>query len=134
MLWIRTSDLPSGGIGSTTAKLLAQHGCSIAVHHSGEHSKARADALVAELVKNESVKAAAFQADLRQFDAAKKLYDEVIAKLGNPDILFANHGATFTAIGPAGDIRDILPAEFEATWRLNAGAHYYVSCACFLRR
>ena len=56
--------LCSGGIGVATAKMLAQHGCSIAVHHSSQASKAKADALVAELTQYDGVKAAAFQADL----------------------------------------------------------------------
>lgn len=124
----------SGGIGSATAKMLAQYGCSIAVHHSSEATKAKADELVAELTKHEGVKAAAFQANLLTFEETKKLYDEVVQKLGNPDILFGNHGATFTQIGPTGDIRDIGTQEFEDTWRLNVGANYYVGNAGTLAR
>ncbi|EKM56170.1 uncharacterized protein PHACADRAFT_209654 [Phanerochaete carnosa HHB-10118-sp] len=120
----------TGGIGSATARLLAQYGCSIAVHHSSEATKAKADELVAELTKHEGVKAAAFQANLLTFEETKKLYDEVVQKLGNPDILFGNAGAPFTQIGPTGNIRDISPQEFENTWRLNVGADYYLSHLC----
>lgn len=120
----------TGGIGLATARLLAQHGCSIAVHHSSESSKAKADALVAELTKHDGVKAAAFQADLSTYEATKTLFDEVVARLGNPDILFGNHGAAFSKIGPTGDIRDISPQEFEETWRLNTGTNYYLCQLC----
>lgn len=95
------------------------------MHHSSESSKAKADALVAEL-KHTGVDAAPFQADLSTYEATKKMYDEVVQTLGNPDILFGNHGAAFKHIGPNGDIADISPEMFEQTWRLNTGTNFYV--------
>lgn len=116
----------SGGIGQATARLLAEQGCSIAVHHSSDASKANADALVSELTKSDGVRAAAFQADLSSYEQAKRLHEEVVQRLGHPDIFFGNHGATAKTIGPSGDIQDISPEVFEQTWRLNTGTNYYV--------
>ncbi|EIW61058.1 NAD-P-binding protein [Trametes versicolor FP-101664 SS1] len=117
----------TGGIGQATARLFAQNGCSIAVHHSSAHSKAKADALVAELVKlAPGVKAAAFQADLSTYEAARRLHDEVVNVLGHPDILFVNHGVTGPRIGPQGDIQDVSPEVFEEIWRTNNGTGYIV--------
>ena len=117
-----------GGIGLSTAKLLAQHGCSIAVHHSSESSRSKADELVSELrtLGGEGVNAAAFEADLSSYENAKGLYDRVVSVLGHPDILFGNHGAAFKHIGPSGDIQDVSFEMFEETWRLNMGTNYYV--------
>lgn len=55
-----------GGIGHATALALARDGCSIAVHFNSAVDKA--SALVAELTSIEGVKAAAFQADMADYD------------------------------------------------------------------
>ena len=96
------------------------------MHHSSEPSKLKAQALVSELLEL-NVHAACFQADLSTYEATKQLYDEVVASLGHPDILFGNHGATIKTIGPLGDIGSISPEMFEQTWRLNTGTNFYVS-------
>jgi 3-oxoacyl-[acyl-carrier protein] reductase len=101
----------------------------VAVHHSSESSRAKADELVAELTKHQGVRAARFQADLSSYEEAKKLHDEVVAKLGHPDIFFGNHGSAFKIIGPNGNIGDIDYQMFEQTWRLNTGTNYYVGAA-----
>ncbi|PSR73179.1 hypothetical protein PHLCEN_2v10956 [Hermanssonia centrifuga] len=118
---------PAGGIGQATAKALAQQGCSIAVHHSSDASKSKAQDLIAELTQHEGVRAAAFQADLSTYENTKSLYDDVVKRLGHPDILFGNHGATKKTIGPTGDIGDISPELFEETWKLNTGTNFYLS-------
>ncbi|THG95528.1 hypothetical protein EW026_g6144 [Hermanssonia centrifuga] len=120
----------TGGIGQATAKALAQQGCSIAVHHSSDASKSKAQDLIAELTQHEGVRAAAFQADLSTYENTKSLYDEVVKRLGHPDILFGNHGATKKTIGPTGDIGDISPELFEETWKLNTGTNFYLAQLC----
>lgn len=117
----------SGGIGKATALTLANLGCNIAVHY---HSALdAAEALVVELTSY-GVKAAAFQADLSEYDAVRRLHAEVTTKLGHPDILFNNSGITGTRIGPSGNIQDISPEEFEKTWRTNTGTHYLLTQLC----
>ncbi|KAI0074705.1 3-oxoacyl-reductase [Panus rudis PR-1116 ss-1] len=119
----------SGGIGQASAKELARLGCSIAVHHSSEESKPKADQLVSELTLL-GVKAAAFQADLSTYAGADALYNAVVKDFGHPDILFSNHGATGKVIGPNGDIGDITPEMFEQIWRLNAGTAFRLAQLC----
>ncbi|KAI8974192.1 3-oxoacyl-reductase [Trametes punicea] len=121
----------TGGIGQATARAFARSGCAIAVHHSSAKSKAKADALVAELVKlAPGVKAAAFEGDLSTYDNARKLYDQVVDVLGHPDILFSNHGVTGPKIGPEGDMQDVPAEVFEEIWRTNAGTHYVLAQKC----
>ena len=66
------------------------------------------------------------QADLSVYDSVRQLHAEVIQKLGHPDILFNNAGASNTFLGHNGDIQRISIEEFEATWRLNTGSSYLV--------
>ena len=119
--------LRRGGIGQATARLFARNGCSIAVHHSSEKSKPKADALVAELVLlAPGVRAVAFAADLSSYENARSLCDAVEAAMGNPDILFSNHGVTGPRIGPEGDMQMVSAEEFEDAWRTNTGSGYVV--------
>lgn len=118
----------SGGIGQATARAFARQGCSIAVHHSSSHSKAKADALVVELrTLAPGVRAVAFEADLSTYDNARALHAEVIRELGHPDILFSNHGIAGPKIGPEGDIQMVSAETFEEVWRTNTGTGYVVS-------
>lgn len=70
---------------------------------------------------------AAFQADLSRYEDARRLHAEVVQTLGNPDILYANHGIAGPKIGPTGDIKDISVEVFEEVWRTNTGTSYAVS-------
>ena len=116
-----------GGIGQATARVFAKNGCSIAVHHSSVTSKAKADALVEELVAlAPGIRAVAFAADLSSYENARSLYDDVAEKLGRPDILFSNHGVTGPRIGPEGDMQNVSAEEFEETWRTNTGTGFVV--------
>ena len=131
----RPDTFSSGGIGQATARAFARSGCSIAVHHSSAKSKSKADALVAELVSlAPGVKAAAFEADLSSYENARQLYDDVVAVLGAPDILFSNHGVTGPRIGPEGDMQEVSAEVFEEIWRTNAGTHYVVSLSVVIAR
>lgn len=120
-----------GGIGQATAKALALQGCSIAVNHRSEASKRKAEELIAQITTDDGpscVRAMAFQADLSSYENAKTLYDEVVARMGHPDIFFGNHGATVKTVGATGNIEDISPEIFEETWRTNTGTTFYVRC------
>jgi 3-oxoacyl-[acyl-carrier protein] reductase len=117
----------SGGIGSATARVLARRGCSIAVHYHS--ATAKAEALVSEL-EALGVRAVAFQADLGEYDNVRRLHEEVIEKMGHPDVLFNNSGVTNQVIGPQGDIESVGVEEFEKTWRVNAGSSYLLTQLC----
>ncbi|KAF5378922.1 hypothetical protein D9757_008727 [Collybiopsis confluens] len=117
----------SGGIGAATALALARQGCSIAVHYNS--SKAQAESLTKTLPEsspdsNTPIRAIAFQADLSSYLDVRRLHEEVVQKMGHPDILFNNAGALVKTIGRMGDIGEVSIDEFEQTWRLNTGSSY----------
>jgi len=118
----------TGGIGWASALSLARLGCSIAVHYNSAAEKATE--LVSQLQALPGVKAAAFQADLSDYDNVRKLHREVVATLGHPDILFNNSGSTGRMIGPRGDIESLSIEEFEDIWRLNTGSSFLLTQLC----
>ncbi|OBZ75870.1 3-oxoacyl-[acyl-carrier-protein] reductase FabG [Grifola frondosa] len=121
----------TGGIGQATARAFARHGCSIAVHHSSQKSKAKADVLVSELMSlAPGVRAAPFEADLSSYENARTLHAHVVKGLGHPDILFSNHGVTGPVIGPEGDIGKVSAEVFEEIWRTNTGTAYLLAQLC----
>ncbi|KAI0782098.1 3-oxoacyl-reductase [Abortiporus biennis] len=121
----------TGGIGHASAKALAQLGANIAVHHSSDASKPKADSIVSELKSlYPNIKAAAFKADLSEYSGVDALHKEVVETLGHPDIVFANHGALFQMIGPAGNIADVSIEVVEKSWRLHTGASYRLVQLC----
>jgi 3-oxoacyl-[acyl-carrier protein] reductase len=115
----------SGGIGNATALALGRLGCSIAIHYHSAEAKAKE--LASELEGFPGVKAAAFQADLSNYDGVRKLHADVVQGLGHPDILFNNAGVLNNVIGPNGNIQDVSVESFEETWRTNTGTAFLVS-------
>jgi len=114
----------TGGIGKATARALARQGASIAVHYNS--AAQTAESLVNEL-KSYGVGAAAFQADLSDYDATRKLFNAVKGGMGDPDILFCNSGIQGKVIGPKGNIQDVSVELFEETWRINTGVHFLLT-------
>lgn len=113
-----------GGIGKATAHALARRGCSIAVHYNSAEDVA--SSLVTELEAFSGVRAAAFQADLRDYDNVRRLHSEVVDKMGHPDILYNNAAVPGKTIGAKGDLQDMSVEEFERTWKMNTGSSYLV--------
>ncbi|KAI0933384.1 hypothetical protein AcV5_005542 [Taiwanofungus camphoratus] len=124
----------TGGIGQATAKALARVGCSIAIHYNAASSKAKAETLISQLgllaPQGVKPKFAAFQADLSKYEEARRLHAEVVKVLGNPDVLFSNHGIAGPKIGPTGDIKDVSFETFEEVWRTNTGTSYALAQLC----
>ncbi|OCH89055.1 NAD-binding protein [Obba rivulosa] len=120
----------TGGIGQATARAFASRGCSVAVHYNSPSSREKASQLIEQLTKNPGVRAAAFQADLSNYDNTRVFYAQVVQELGHPDILFSNHGVTGPKIGPEGDIGNVSPEVFEEIWRTNAGTHFLLAQLC----
>lgn len=77
----------SGGLGRTIVRTFAECGADVAVHYNSD--KASADTLVDEL-KRAGRNAAAFKADITDFDSVKAMRDEVRESFGMPDILVVN--------------------------------------------
>ena len=115
----------TGGIGHATCHALASLGCSIAVHfHS---AAATAQSLVTDL-NNKGIKAASFQADLRDYDGVRTLYEDVKKRMGAPSILFNNAGITMKS--GVKDISEISIEMFEQTWRANCGSAFLLTQLC----
>ena len=80
----------SGGIGSACARLMAGHGCRVAIHY-------RSDALSAKQLQDElgsqGCPAACFCADLSQNDQVIKMVDQIHDRLGPITALVNNAGA-----------------------------------------
>ena len=84
----------SRGIGRAIAVRFAQQGFAVAVNHSGEHSAQVARDLAAWLEGEYGVEAAAFQANVAEFDQAKDLVAAVLERFGRLDVLVNNAGVT----------------------------------------
>ncbi|KDQ57893.1 hypothetical protein JAAARDRAFT_250632 [Jaapia argillacea MUCL 33604] len=117
----------TGGIGKATAITFAKQGLNIAVHYNSASSAA--EELVHDLTSL-GVKAAAFQADMGSYDAVRRMHQEVVAKLGNPDVLFNNAGMAGKFIGKTGEIQDVDMEMFEKTWKVNCGSSYLLTQLC----
>lgn len=83
----------SRGIGAAIARGLADAGYAVAVNCSGAGSLPAAQALASELAAG-GAPAAAFAADVSDFEQAKGLVAEVVAKWGRLDVLVNNAGIT----------------------------------------
>jgi NAD(P)-dependent dehydrogenase (short-subunit alcohol dehydrogenase family) len=84
--------LVTGGardVGAQIAKTLAREGAAVAVNYL--HSKADADALVAEIA-GFGGRAAAYQADVADYDTVSRMVDRVVADLGRLDVVVNNAG------------------------------------------
>ena len=118
----------TGGIGQASAHALAALNCSIAVHYHSATSTA--DDLVKTLTtKYPKVRAHAFQADLSSYDGTRRLYAEVVEKLGKPTILFNNAGSTGGVSGVS-KADEVSIEIFEETWRANCGSAYLLTQLC----
>lgn len=79
----------SSGAGAEIAKVLAQHGASVAIHCRGNLAAAEA---VAADISATGGKAACFRADLAKATEARRLATEVTDKLGIVTVLVNNAG------------------------------------------
>ena len=79
----------SRGIGQAIARALAKEGAKVAIVYN--RSPEPAEKLVQEIAQAGG-EAVAFQANVKDFDAAQKIVDQVIEKWGQLDILVNNAG------------------------------------------
>lgn len=116
----------TGGIGAATCLALASLGCNIAVHYNSAAEKA--ESLVTEL-RSKGVQAESFQADLGDYENVRQLHRAVVAKMGDPTILFNNAGTTLQQSGVK-DISEVSVETFEKTWRANCGSAFLLTQLC----
>lgn len=107
-------------LGGLVARDLAQHGArAIAVHYNSAGAKADADATVAA-IKAAGAEAVAFQADLTTAGAMEKLFADVIAAVGRPDIAINTVGKVLKK-----PILQISEAEYDEMSAVNAKAAFF---------
>jgi len=118
----------TGGIGRASAILLAKAGCHIALHY--HHAASKATDIVNDLTSSYGIRCQAYQADLADYDQVRKLHADVVATLGQPDILYNNGGVTNTVLGFHASIEDVSMKMFEETWRINNASHFLLTQLC----
>lgn len=80
----------SGGIGQAIAQRLAEAGATVALHYRSRSAPALAGVAA---IRAQGGQAAAFGADLRDAAGVERLFAEVAAQLGRPDIVVNNAAA-----------------------------------------
>jgi len=79
----------SRGIGRAIALDMAQSGANIALNYTGDFNEIEA---VRKLILEENVKCAIYECDVSDFNASKKMVDNVLADFSRVDILVNNAG------------------------------------------
>jgi len=107
-------------LGGLIARDFAAHGPkAVAIHYNSAATKADADATVAA-VKAAGAEAVAFQADLTTAGAVEKLFADVVATLGRPDIAINTVGRVLKK-----PIVEISEAEYDAMSAVNAKTAFF---------
>ncbi len=113
----------SGGIGSAMARLFAEYGAVVGIHHN--QSGSEADQIVRD-IETKGGRGSVFQADLTA-DSPEEMVYSFINKFGGMDVLVNNAGAV---IGPK-DILDLDTESWDKTFRLNAQAPFFLAQCAF---
>jgi NAD(P)-dependent dehydrogenase (short-subunit alcohol dehydrogenase family) len=107
-------------LGGLIARDLASHGAkAVAIHYNSAGAKADADATVAA-IKSAGVEGVAFRADLTTAGAMEKLFVDVVAAVGRPDIAINTVGKVLKK-----PIIDISEAEYDEMSAVNAKAAFF---------
>ena len=101
----------SQGIGAGIAQRFAEAGANVVVHFRG--GKASANAVVAEIVKNDG-KAVAIQAELASEEGSQSLIAKTVEEFGGIDVLVNNAG-TF----PNKALLDMTLADWQSMYSAN---------------
>ena len=97
----------SRGVGAAVARAFADRGDRVVVHHSGEHSRDLADAVLASLAGSGHARVAA---DVADPDAVQRLAADAVAALGRVDVL-VNNAAMIAPPGSGGGRRGDHPLD-----------------------
>ena len=108
-------------VGRAIATALGQRSLHVAVHYNGSASGARQT--VAD-IEGAGGRATLFQADLSVASAPSALVDEVVATLGRLDVLVNS-----AAIMKRTPLDSVTPAEWDATFAVNARAPFFAALA-----
>ncbi|SDP33477.1 SDR family oxidoreductase [Phyllobacterium sp. OV277] len=107
-------------LGGLIARDLAKHGAkAIAIHYNSAATKADAQETLAA-VKAAGAEAVAFQADLTTADAVEKLFGDIVAAIGRPDIAINTVGKVLKK-----PLIEISEAEYDQSSAVNAKAAFF---------
>jgi len=107
-------------LGGLIARDLAKHGAkAVAIHYNSAGTKADADVTVAA-IKAAGAEAIALQADLTTADAMEKLFSDVIAAVGRPDIAINTVGKVLKK-----PIVEISEVEYDEMSTVNAKSAFF---------
>lgn len=122
----------TGGIGHATALSMAREGYNLALHYNqatDKVSKLLSSVREAASSHSPAPKIEAFQADLSDLSAVRKLHEAVTSSFGPVTILFLNAGTT-SGVSGVGSIADVDIKAFEDTWRVNTASPYLLTQLC----
>ncbi|MYZ44666.1 SDR family oxidoreductase [Schauerella aestuarii] len=112
-----------GGIGSAIVEAFVGQGARVGLI---DFDEAGGRAVEARLrAAGHTVKFVA--ADVAQFDACKRAYDEIAAELGGADILVNNVGISPKTNGRALRVWEMPPAEWEKVMAVNLNSVFYMT-------
>ena len=107
-------------LGGLLARDLAEQGAkAVAIHYNSDSSKEAADETVA-VIEAAGAKAVAFQADLTSAGAMAKLFDDVEAAVGNPDIAINTVGMVIKKA-----IVEVSEDEFDQSSAVNIKSAFF---------
>ncbi|MBN3806728.1 SDR family oxidoreductase [Paraburkholderia sp. Ac-20336] len=107
-------------LGGLIARDLAKHGAkAVAVHYNSASTKADADSTVAA-IQAAGAQAVAFQANLTQASAMEKLFADVVAAVGRPDIAINTVGKVLKK-----PFTEISEAEYDEMSAVNAKSAFF---------
>ena len=107
-------------LGGLIARDFAQQGArAIAVHYNSDATRAEAEATVAA-IKSAGAEAVAFQADLTSVAAMEKLFSDVVAAVGAPDIAINTVGKVLKK-----PMAEITETEFDDMSAVNAKTAFF---------
>lgn len=107
-------------LGGLIARDLAQHGAkAVVVHYNSGASQAEADATVAA-IKASGAEAIALQADLTTAAAVKKLFNDAVAAVGQPDIAINTVGKVLKK-----PMSEVTEAEYDEMMAVNAKTAFF---------
>lgn len=99
-------------VGNVVARVLAEHGFSVAIHHNRSAHEARET--VAEIQKQGGV-AEAFQADVAVEADVQRLFREILDRFGRLDVL-----VTAAAIWEMKPLEEVVAADVRRNFEINA--------------
>lgn len=107
----------SRGIGRAIAERLGRNGANVAITYSGNREKAEA---VVETIQNNGVQAIAIQSDTSKIEETRNLFQYVINRFGQLDIVVNNVGVSVYKL-----TADITESDFDRVFDTNAKGTFF---------